>query len=198
MNHLTKQHWILIAFNLLYLVPFTLYYVAIGNYEFLWYISVLVIFFVLILGTIHKSNFTPLILWGLSLWSLLHMLGGGVKVAEGVLYSKPLIPLFEIGGNVILKYDQVVHAFGFFIATLVMHHILKPYLNEKTNWNVVYLVVWAAGMGLGALNEVVEFIAVVMVPDTNVGGYYNTAIDLIANMIGAALAVLFIHLRKDK
>ena len=47
-------------------------------------------------------------------------------------------------------------------------------------------------MGLGAVNEIIEFSAVLMLPDTNVGGYYNTALDLCFNGLGAVVAVLVI------
>ena len=43
-------------------------------------------------------------------------------------------------------------------------------------------------MGIGALNEVVEFAIALNVEDSNVGGYLNTGRDLVANMLGAALA----------
>lgn len=43
-------------------------------------------------------------------------------------------------------------------------------------------------MGIGALNEVLEFIATLVLVDTNVGGYRNTGRDLIANLLGAAVA----------
>ncbi len=46
-------------------------------------------------------------------------------------------------------------------------------------------------MGLGALNEVVEFIAS-QTMDTNVGGYVNTGGDLIANMFGSVFAAVLI------
>ena len=49
-------------------------------------------------------------------------------------------------------------------------------------------------MGFGALNEVIEFIATLMVPNTNVGGYVNTGWDLVANMIGASVAATLIYL----
>jgi hypothetical protein len=45
-------------------------------------------------------------------------------------------------------------------------------------------------MGLGALNEVVEFIAVLTLPETNVGGYINTGWDLVYNAIGATVGGL--------
>ncbi|MFO0896121.1 MAG: hypothetical protein U0836_01725, partial [Pirellulales bacterium] len=52
----------------------------------------------------------------------------------------------------------------------------------------------AAGMGFGALNEVVEFAATLLVPETNVGGYENTGWDLVSNMIGAFTAAAGIWL----
>lgn len=50
-----------------------------------------------------------------------------------------------------------------------------------------------AGMGLGALNEVIEFIITLLVPENNVGGYVNTALDLVYNMVGAVIAALVIR-----
>ena len=56
----------------------------------------------------------------------------------------------------------------------------------------------ASALGFGALNEVIEFIATLLVPETNVGGYRNTGWDLIANLCGAtiAAALIWIHGRK--
>jgi hypothetical protein len=51
-----------------------------------------------------------------------------------------------------------------------------------------------AGMGFGALNEVVEFFATLTVPETNVGGYENTGWDLVANAVGCILAAASIWL----
>jgi hypothetical protein len=49
-------------------------------------------------------------------------------------------------------------------------------------------------MGFGALNEVVEFIAVLTIPNTNVGGYENTGWDLVANLTGTVVAAVCIRL----
>ena len=48
---------------------------------------------------------------------------------------------------------------------------------------------------LGAGNEVVEFIATLVMPDTNVGGYENTGWDLVSNLIGTVIAAFLIKLR---
>jgi hypothetical protein len=50
-------------------------------------------------------------------------------------------------------------------------------------------------MGLGALNEVIEFAVTLSVPETNVGGYINTGWDLVANSVGAVGAATIIRLR---
>jgi hypothetical protein len=54
------------------------------------------------------------------------------------------------------------------------------------------VLVAVAGMGLGAANEVIEFIAT-RITVTNVGGYVNTGWDLVYNALGAMLAALVIY-----
>ncbi len=191
---LNRGQYLVLIFTIIYLVAFSAYYLSIKNYEFLWYILVILIFFGLILFTINRSDFDHIILGGLSLWGLLHLAGGGVPVKGDVLYNLELLPLFKIAGSTVLKYDQVVHAFGFGISALVVFHLLFPYLNRQSNWKIIYPITVAAAAGLGALNEMVEFIAVVTFPDTNVGGYANTALDITFNFIGAILMVIFINL----
>lgn len=192
---LSRHEWILVAFNLAYILPFGFYYVAIRNFEFLWYVVVLVFFFGLILATIRRSRFPYHILWGLSLWGLLHMAGGGVSEQGNSLYALPLLPFAEVGDTMILKYDQFVHAFGFFMATLVVHHLLQAQLTPAASRAVIVPIAVIAGMGLGALNELVEFAAVLLAEETGVGGYYNNALDLAFNALGAILAGGVIGLR---
>lgn len=196
MHTLRPGHWLLLLFTLTYIVGFAGYYIRIKDYEFLWYVAVLVFFFLLIAFTLSRSKFTYPILTGLSIWGLLHMAGGGIPVGDSVLYGVTLIPLFSSGDITILKYDQAVHFWGFAVSTLVVYHLLVPYLNPQTNWKVIYPILVAAGVGLGAFNEIVEFIAVLSFPDTGVGGYTNTALDLVFNTFGAIAAVTFIHLRR--
>ncbi|MEC9373674.1 MAG: hypothetical protein VYC34_07510, partial [Planctomycetota bacterium] len=57
------------------------------------------------------------------------------------------------------------------------------------------IAIAAMGMGLGATNEVIEYAATLLVPETNVGGYVNTARDMVWNMIGSALAAALVVVR---
>ncbi|MEX0924439.1 MAG: DUF2238 domain-containing protein [Candidatus Paceibacterota bacterium] len=198
LNTLHEHSWV-VLFTLAYIFGASVYFVAIGDYEFLWYVAVLVVIAGAVAGTLHRSRFDSVILWGLSIWGLLHMAGGAVPVGNGILYGLTLVPLIDAGNElVILKYDQVVHFFGFAVATLVVYHLIRPYLAGQVNWPIILSVVVLAGMGLGVLNEIVEFIAVLAMPETGVGGYNNTVLDLVFNMFGAAAAVAYLVLDREE
>ena len=85
-----------------------------------------------------------------------------------------------------------MHAYGFAVAALVAWTALKAAVGEvRVTFGVAFAIV-LMGMGLGALNEVVEFIATILLPETNVGGYINTGWDLVANLVGATSAAVFV------
>ncbi|MBI3331781.1 hypothetical protein HYZ99_02365 [Candidatus Peregrinibacteria bacterium] len=91
-----------------------------------------------------------------------------------------------------LKYDHVIHAYGFAVCTLVCWECLKAAVPKIRPSLGVLTLCALGGMGLGAFNEILEFAAVLMIPGTNVGGYINTGWDLVANMIGSAVAAAWI------
>ena len=185
-------------FTTAYLVPAMIFAGVQGNREFLLYIGVL---FVLggVVWVLHRSvGLAPASLWALSMWGLAHMLGGLLRVPDcwpvngdvRVLYSLWIVPGY-------LKYDQVVHAFGFGVTTWVGWQCLRAAftargIDVQPTVGLVTLVA-AAGMGFGALNEVVEFAATRLVPETNVGGYINTGWDLVANLVGVVAAAVVIY-----
>ncbi|MFT5734570.1 MAG: putative membrane protein YjdF [Planctomycetota bacterium] len=160
-----------------------------GSGEFVFYIAVLFVLAAFVWAVHRKVGLTSLTLWGFSLWGLAHMAGGLWTVSEstGVLYNLWLIP-----GR--LKYDQVVHAYGFGLSTWLCWQALASSVGlERPTFGLLTLCA-LAGMGLGAANEIVEFIAVLTIPETNVGGYENTGWDLVANATGATLAAVLIRL----
>jgi Predicted membrane protein (DUF2238) len=181
---ISKYRWLLI-FTLTYLIPFIYAFVSKGDGEFIWYILIVVGLFLLVITTLPLSKFTPGIVWSLSIWALLHLAGGGIKFGEGVLYGVQLLPLYNGEGEMILlKYDQLIHAFGFGLCAFIAFHFLRRYINNPYRFGV-YAIAALAGMGFGVLNEVAEFIAVILFPDNGVGGYVNTALDLVFNTLGA-------------
>lgn len=157
------------------------------NYEFLIYTIVTLAIVTLIYQGDRKFTFSPAVLWGFNLWLVLHIFGGLWPVNGSVLYSLVLIDIVGEPYS-ILKYDQLVHAYCYFIIALLLWRVVAAARLDAPQWLLVALTVLAAS-GVGGLNEIVEFSATVLVPNTNVGGYENTAIDLVANLLGACLAI---------
>jgi len=116
---------------------------------------------------------------------------------NGVIwYQQILIPISETYN--ILRYDQAIHAFGFFTATLLSYNILQPKLKDSKIGFGVWLLLIMAGTGFWALNEVIEFIVDQSVPESGVGWYINTSLDLVSNLIGAICAVIVIKVFLEK
>ena len=194
----------LLAFTGAYLAVAVVALLVQQNWEFAMY---LVIMGVLIAGlfVVHKNvGLSSGSLWCLSVWGLMHMAGGLVSIpaewaqegSQPVLYSMWLIPDS-------LKYDQVVHAFGFGVTTWVCWQVLRNNVLAQTGQVPkatfgLCLLSAACGMGFGALNEVIEFVATLLIPETNVGGYINTGWDLVANLTGCTVAAVWIYCSNAK
>ncbi len=158
-----------------------------GNTEFLMY-AVSMLVFITILVVLHKRvHYSPTALWLLTFWGFLHMIGGTIPVnpdlvspdASPVLYSLRIHPDLP-------RYDQITHAFGFFSATVACWESAQVLIKAHPGLHLS-ITATLMGMGLGAINEVLEFFAT-LVTETNVGGYTNTGWDLVSNTIGAIVA----------
>jgi len=200
-----RQELAAAACTLAYLLPFAVACLRGGNREFLLYLGVMVGLAAMVALLHARIGLASATLWGLSAWGLAHLAGGLVHVGDAwphegrdVLYNCWLLP-----GR--LKYDQVVHALGFGLSTWICWQGLAAALRSSgvaPRPTAGLLALSAlAGMGLGAVNEIVEFVAVLTIPDTNVGGYVNTGWDLVANAVGAvgaALAIAALGGRADR
>ncbi len=189
----------LVAFTVCYVIISALTAYLTSNIEFVFYLLVLLVLAGFTLLIHNRVHFPISLLWCLSLWGLLHMAGGMVPIPESwhthgpinVLYSFWLIPGF-------LKYDQLVHAYGFAVATWACWECLRAIsLHQgnpvfKNTLGALTLSLFA-GLGLGALNETIEFFATLIIPNTNVGDYNNTGWDLVFNLIGGLIAIYIIH-----
>ncbi len=192
-----KRELPILLVNLAYILSFGLVSVWRLNYEFMIYVGVVVLFLCLIAATQRRVGFSRTVLWGLTAWGFMHLAGGTVYVGGARLYELILFPLLPAQG--ILRYDQFVHAFGFGAATLVAYHLLRPRLRERpVGWGTLSVLIVLMGMGLGALNEVIEFGVVLVAPEAGVGGYLNTALDLVFNMLGAVMAVCWINVQRRR
>lgn len=193
-NKIKPGHIVLLIINAALLVAFGTAFLLRKNHEFIIYVGVIIVCLALIVLTFFKVRYSAATLIGLTIWSLMHLAGGAVHINGTLLYEIILIPLSQ--KYPILRYDQLVHTWGFAAATLTMFDLLRPLLKENLQHFVALsIVVIMAGLGVGAFNEIVEALVAAIVPESGVGDYVNTALDLIADLLGAFLATTFIKLR---
>ncbi len=173
------------------------------NYEFIYYGVVLVVLAALVWWVDRRVTLSTAVLWAFLVWAIAHLLGGMLPIPGSItepgtpknLYNMRLHPWLP-------KYDQVVHAFGFGVTTLAAWRAMASntdgcgeQMRATTGPLTCALLV---GMGLGAMNEVIEFVATLIMPETNVGGYRNTGWDLVSNLCGCVAAVAWIRVRETR
>ncbi|MFZ5955411.1 MAG: DUF2238 domain-containing protein [Nanoarchaeota archaeon] len=193
---LKKGQLLILIVNLVMLIIFGALFIKKQNYEFLMYIGVIIFFLIVILATNNKVNYPNPVLWGLTFWAILHMAGGGLYIDGKKLYELMLVEIVH-EPYFIFRYDQLVHIIGFGVATLIMYYILKPHLKKSDEWSAISIVVIMAGLGVGAINEIIEFIATIIIPETGVGGFTNSMLDLVSDLIGAILAMIFVYIKEN-
>jgi len=194
---LTVAEWGAVGFTAAYMGVSLVACVLLGNREFIFYFVVMCILIAAVAVLRRRANLETAALWGLSFWGLAHMAGGLMPLPEAwpihgethVLYNGWIVPG-------LLKYDQLVHAYGFGLVTWICWQALASAFvargaAARPTFGLLVLCV-AGGMGFGAANEVVEFFATITLPGTNVGGYQNTGWDLVANLVGCVMAAIAI------
>ena len=186
----------ILLFNIIYVILFGIHFYFKGNLEFMWYVFILFAL-INIFGFLHKKyGFSTLTLIGLSIWGIGHMLGGSTLLTEDRLYTQILIPLFTTGDTTLFRYDHLLHFYFYIVMTSVIYQITRHYIKPGSRWLPVAALILFASMGVGAFNEIVEFLPVLFLSETGVGGYYNVAWDIVFNTLGAITTVIYISLKR--
>lgn len=93
----------------------------------------------------------------------------------------------------VLKYDQVVHAYGTAVLTVACAHLVIGLLGPAVTrgWRLA-LVAALMACGLGGLNEMVEFLFGLNNAHLFAGGMENTGWDLTFNLLGAVIGAVIV------
>ncbi len=187
---ITKERILILLANLAYIFGFTVWFLMRGNVEFLWYVVVMIGLLIFVAHSLSYSRLPNSLLILLSVWGVMHMAGGGVPVGDHVLYRQVLFPIFNGGDDfLIFKYDQLVHVYGFGVAAAIVHWLIRSRApSVRPIWRGLLAALTA--MGLGVVNEIVEFAAFLSLDKTGIGGFYNLQLDLVFNTLGAVAAVI--------
>ena len=173
------------------LAGFCIYGLATGSPSTVGYV-----FSVLVIGAaiawMRRAPLPGLLAIALAIAAILHLAGGLINVGQNVLYNASIGPYVKGLGTHLLQYDHVAHAYVSFVTAFACWVMLAaPHAATNHRRELVILAVGAA-LGLGALNEVVEFLTTLAHHGAHVGGYWNTGWDLVCNLIGAGAAGLVI------
>jgi uncharacterized phage protein gp47/JayE len=86
----------------------------------------------------------------------------------------------------VVRYDNLQHAWGFGFVGLAVWEVLRSRLapREEDVGRVAAWIVVLGATAFGAANEILEYVLTLTLAETNVGGYDNTARDLVANLVG--------------
>lgn len=178
-----------IVASYLMLVLFFLLSALQKNMEFLIYAAVLVPVVALLHLTDRVFRYKALALWGFAVWMLLHLVGGLVSFRDMRMYDYMLLPIVGEPYN-ILKYDQLVHFYCYVIFALLLSSVVLHVAKRRASAFTLSIIILFAAIGIGAMNEIFEFVPVVLFASPGPGGYTNTAIDLVANFLGALVGTV--------
>jgi len=185
-------------FTGLYLLLGGAFFVQNLDFEFIAYVVVLLGIFSGVLWLQKSAHFPSWLLWLLSFWGLLHILGGSIPTTDGVLFAYRIYPLLDLGGEFyILKYDQVVHAYLYGVVAVMSYHLIRHKLLSQGQNTLVFLLAVMTSLGVSGLNEIMEFFISLTVQN-GVGGYHNTMLDMCFNLAGALLATwAYVKLKRN-
>lgn len=177
-----SRHRLLTGLSATYFAGFTIYGAASASANTVIYAAVVATLFVIVALADDRVRFSGLVLFGLAVWGFAHMAGGLIASGDDVLYGRFLLPF--------LRFDQVVHAWGFGFAGLATWEVVRRHVAPDAQISGA-LIVFIGGMAFGALNEMIEFLLTRVWEDTNVGGFENTGWDLVANTVGSTIAAIW-------
>ena len=177
-----------VAFSALYLLVGSAWFLRTANSEFVIYVLVIVVLLAGVLRAQRTVAWPTWMLWGFSIWGLMHVLGGAVEIGDHVLFAQRLVPLIDRGGDFyVLKYDQVVHGYLYGLVALMTHHVLRHVFRIRGHDGAVAVSAVLIALGISSLNELMEFL-ISLTMANGVGGYDNTMLDFVFNFSGAVVA----------
>jgi hypothetical protein len=179
-----RRHPVVSAVVASYIVSWCAYGLITGSGNTASYVVIVSAVALAVAAADARVHFSLLVLVGLAIWGFGHLAGGLVPLdgpGDRILYNA----VFMRWGH----FDNVVHAIGFGTAGIGVWEATRSWLPAEPGHRLgTALVVCLLGQGVGAFNEVIEFWSTHLLAHTNVGGYENTGRDLVANLLGTAVA----------
>lgn len=184
---------LLAVFTAAYIVILTRLAFQINNYEILYYSALMYLGVIIILFLYKdKLNLKFKHYLVLSLLWLLNLAGSNLY-----FYGQRLYDIWFLW----LRYDNIMHILGCAVIAFLIFAIFEkqfmPILNK--NPKIFFSMLVLITMGIGTIYEIIElFAAAFLGAGDGVGTYYNNALDLIYNFIGASIAATYLIKNRKK
>ncbi len=185
------KSWKFFILNVVILTGFTSFYIVQGNAEFVIYASTLIFLIYAVAAGDNVYKFMAVGKVGFVIWLFLHLLGGCLHI-DGVRLYDSVFPKLIGEPYHILRYDQYMHVLFSFIVAVLVFSVIRSVFKEGSNKVIFGMNLILVVMGVGAVNEIIEFSSVVVYESSGVGGYYNNALDQVFNFTGAVLGLVFL------
>jgi hypothetical protein len=159
------------------------------------YLTVVAALVVLTLLADRAAHFSRALTAALTSVAILHLIGG---LMTPVGTAPTFYETWLIDG--VLKFDQLVHAYGTAVLTVACAHLAAGLLGPVRRGTGLAFVGALMACGLGALNELVEFLFGLNNTHLHAGGLENTGWDLAFNLVGAVIGGVLLasaHDRRD-
>lgn len=139
-----------------------------------------------VVGLLRRDPLPAWLAGALAIDAIAHLSGGLIRVGDGVLYNAGIGERSARLGTHLIQGDHVVHTYGSAVAALAIWFlVLVPMVPPPRPAGALALLAGLGSMGIGALNELIEFVVTLLNENSHVGGYTNTGWDLVANLLGA-------------
>lgn len=140
----------------------------------------------------RAAHFSPAMVWALTSVVLVHLAGGLLPpLGDAPTFYETWI----VDG--LLKFDQLAHGYGTGVLTVASARLVVGLLGPATRrgWALAFVAALMA-CGLGALNELIEFLFGLDNPNLHAGGMENTGWDLAFNLAGAIVGASIVGQEK--
>jgi uncharacterized membrane protein YjdF len=158
------------------------------------YLQVVAVLVVLTALADRAARFSRATVAALTSVAVLHLVGG---LMTPVGNAPTFYETWLVDG--LLKFDQVVHAYGTAVLTVACAHLVIALLGNAVRRGAgLAFVGGLMACGLGALNELVEFLFGLNNPHLHAGGMENTGWDLAFNLLGAVIGGVLLVSSHDR
>ncbi len=163
-----------LLFNAVLLVVSAAWAYSLGDYEFALYAVAFLALLPVLRVWLRPYNLPPLPLVLITVGVVLHFACGFVRIGDTVLYGQQYFGVYV---------DKYIHLYNGMATAVLIAFIMRGAGLRLHPMEGFVIIVMA--LGLGALVEILEFSAVILVGTTGVGDYANNLGDLVADLLGA-------------